>query len=110
MKTPILSSPPFPNFNQTTPCSFCCLVSLMECLIAADLMCYFLLNDLMYLHMLSLSTPVLEGPFSLLNAARCQLTEVLCYYSDLISHTQTKTCNTHGGSRLTHQYTNIDIY
>ena len=55
-------------------------------------------------------TPVLEGPFSLLNAARCQLTEVLCYYSDLISHTQTKTCNTHGASRLTHQYTNIDIY
>ena len=105
MKTPILPSPPFSNFNQTPPLLFLLpsfFDGVPDC---SRSVCYFLLNDLMYLHVLSLSTPVLEGPFGLLNAARCQLTEVLSYYSDLISHTQTKTCNTHRG-----QQTDTPIY
>ena len=78
----ILPTPSFFKFclplppTSTPHCSFCCLVSLSEWAIATHLMCYFLLNDIMDLLMLSLGTFVPQGPCSVLYATRGQFTEV----------------------------------
>ena len=59
--------------------------------------CAILLTDIMNLHMSSLVTLVLEGPWCVVYATRHQVywglthNVIFCWYSDLISHSQTHT-------------------
>ena len=95
-------------FNPHPYCSFCCLVSLAEWVIAPHL-CAILLNDIMNLLMSSLGNLVLEGPRCVFYALRRQVYCRICWYFYLISykhqHTQTQRhIANSGASRLTHPY------
>ena len=66
---PLPPPPPLPHFTKSSYIYtflsltfFCCLVSLTEGVIAPHLMCFFLLNDIVDIYMLSLDTLVPEGP------------------------------------------------
>ena len=56
--------------------SFCCPVSLTEWVIMPNVMCHFLFNDMMDLHMLSLGTLVPQRSCRVFYAKRLQFTEV----------------------------------
>ena len=85
-------SPLFSNFVQSTPCSFCCLVSLADCLITPQLMCCF---AQWYYGPTPVAPCYLSTSITLLLCVLCDKTYNLlkvwhgwnwfCYYSDLIS-------------------------
>ena len=102
-RPPYIAYPPFFKFCPTPhlPCrlhlhySFYCLVFWLNGW-SHHIWCVILINDIMDLHTSSLDTFVPEGLWSVLYATRRQaywgLTHVvLCWYSDLISHTHKNT-------------------
>ena len=101
----ILSNPPLHSFlSPPTPNTTAVSVILLFWLNgwSRHIWCAILLNDIMDLHISSLSTLVTEGPWCVFYTRHdlyWGLTHnvVFCWYSDLISHTQTHT----------HTHTNI---
>ena len=122
MKTPhiwpapffqILSNPPPSPLPPTTPTALTVESFLWLNGWLCHIWCAILLNDILDLQVLSVGNLVLEGPWHMFYGRRHQVyrdlthNAILCWYSDLISHTQTHTQRhtVHSGaSRLTHPY------
>ena len=89
--------------SKLPPCSFCCLVTSSECIT--------LLNNIMDLNLLNLGILVLTALCFVLSNKSSNLLKAwhewhsFCYYSDLITQTQT-----HIGNTRTNRLTHINIY
>ena len=109
MKTPLCCLPYlYQILSNLSPALFCCLVSLTEWVIMPHLMCYFLLHDIMDLHMSSLGTLVLQRFCGMFHATWHQFTEFYhmtwFFAGTLIWHHKRKWWHTThtGANRLRH--------
>ena len=107
-----LSNPPSLSPPNPTPTAISIVLFLWLNGWSSHTWCAVLVNDIMDLHMSSLGTLVPEGPWCVFYATRHEVywgltyNVAFCWYSYLISHTQTHT----GPSRLTHPYKYIFIW
>ena len=111
MKTPLCCLPYlYQILSNLSPALFCCLVSLTEWVIMPHLMCYFLVYDIMDLHMSSLGTLVLQRFCGMFHATWHQFTEFYhmtwFFAGTLIWHHKRKWWHTThtGANRLRHSY------
>ena len=126
MKTPhiwhapffqILSNPPPSPLPPTTLTALSVELLLWLNGWLCHIWCAILLNDILDLEVLSVGNLVLEGPWHMFYGRRHQVyrdlthNAILCWYSDLISHTQT---HTHKDTQYTQVpvdwHTHINIY
>ena len=110
----MLSTLPFSVISNPTPTALFLVLSLWLDVWSHHNWWTILLKVIMNLQMSSLGTLAPEAPWYVFYAKRCHVylsnwglthNAVICWYSDLISHTHTQTHTAHSGaSRLTHPY------